>query len=185
MKRFIIVIACMFALAALGAAAAVWLFASRHWDGAGEWTFRVKVVDADNQRPIAQAAASIVISNEYPFGAVESYRVGGDSMAAQADDGGVCLLTSRFPCYGYESRVRSTAFMNFRNRTLRVQAPGFTTVERPLTSFIASPWPLTSAGSTTEVTVALKKLQSGPTDRPNRSTGHDPQAADGLQAPSP
>ena len=85
----------MFALAALGAAAAVWLFASRHWDGAGERTFRDKVIDADDQRPIAQATASIVISNEYPFGVVESYRVAGDSKTAPANGSGVCLLTSR------------------------------------------------------------------------------------------
>lgn len=158
MKNRVITIACMFALVVLGAASAVWLFAPRHWDGAGDWTFRVTVVDANDQRPVPQATASIVIFNEYPSGAVESYRVGGDSKTTTTDAGGVCLLTSRFPCYGYESRVRSTAFMNFQHRNLRVQAPGFAASERPLTAFIGTPWPLTARGSTTSVTVALERL---------------------------
>lgn len=103
-----------------GVTIAIWLFASEEWDGWGAWTFRVTVLEAGSRQPISTATSRIVVANETSFGKIESF-IEPDTTSVSANGMGVCLITSRFPCYGHKSRFKSTAFMNFRHRNLRVE----------------------------------------------------------------
>lgn len=132
----------------------IWLFAWEEWDGWGDWTFRVTVLDAGTRQPINTATSRIVVANETSFGKIESF-IEPDTALFPANALGVCLVTSPFPCYGHKSRFKSTAFMNFRHRNLHVEAPGYQRFERPLKTIVTTPLEYKSLPCTTNVEVAL------------------------------
>ena len=148
----------VFSLVLLGIVACVaiafWLFASTEWDGRMDWSFRVTVLDAGTRQPIKTATSRIVVANETSFGQIESF-IEPDTALFPANALGVCLVTSPFPCYGHKSRFKSTAFMNFRHRNLRVEAPGYQRFERPLKTIVTTPFEYKSLPCTTNVEVAL------------------------------
>lgn len=152
----VVVLLCIVACVAM----AFWLFASEEWDGRMVWTFRVTVLDAGTRKPVSTATSRIVVANETSFGQIESF-IEPDTMPFPANPSGICLITSPFPCYGHKSRFKSTAFMNFRHRNIRVDAPGYQRFERPLKTLVITPLEFNSQPCTTNVEVVLTHTTPG------------------------
>jgi len=156
-KKFLIVLAVVIGIAVC-ALIAIWLFGYEEWDGMMDWTFRVTVLDAGTRKPVSTATSRIVVANETSFGEIESY-IEPDTTPYPANPSGICYVTSPYPTYGQKSRIKSTAYMNFRHRNLRVEAHGYQRFERPLKTLVTTPLELKSQPCTTNVEVTLSRTE--------------------------
>jgi hypothetical protein len=131
-----------------------------HWDGYCDWTFKVTVYDQDTLAPIANAAVSIIVKNETPFGDIESFVQEKEPKKCITNLKGECELTMRFNTYGTRSLLKSDAFINFRHRNLVVEAEGYRTLNVPLKTFIETLQklpPLEERGQPSEIKVEINK----------------------------
>jgi len=133
---------------------AIWLILPMEWGGFRNWTFRVTVIDAETRKPVSTAIGRIVVGNDTSLAKFES-AIRPDTTLYPANPSGIIFMTSHFLYYGKMSRTKITTFMIFRNRNLRVEAPGYQRFERPLKTIVTTPLEYKSLPCTTNVEVAL------------------------------
>jgi hypothetical protein len=138
------------------------LFFATQWDGWIDWTFRVRVYDDTTNATVSNASVRIIVKNETPFGAVESFVREDEPKTCVTDVQGECELTMEFNTYGTKSVWGSHAYVNFLHRNLVVAAEGYNPLDIPLKTIIKTPYEFRSADvprRPSEITVRLTRRQ--------------------------
>jgi len=139
---------------------ALWLLLrEQHWDGAVDWRLVVSVRERGTGEAVQGAVVSVVTAYQNGTAVLEVF---GDEQGSvigtgTTDGQGLCTVTVQLPLVGYQSVVRSRAYVNFRHRTLHVAAAGFEESESPI-SELAAPWvEIRNDQTETAITVVLDR----------------------------